>query len=488
MSYRFASAFGSRSSWGLAVLNSAAALLVIVVLADCFSAVLYPFPLDYGEGPLLDQVLRLSRFESIYRSDFSTPPYVVTNYPPIFQLIQLPFIWFFGPALWYGRLISVVAFLLSGFFVGRIIKQLTASSHVAVFGGLLFLTVPYVGLWARLNRVDSLALCFSLAGLSVLLSNSNKFRGDLCAAVLLALAVFTRQSYLLCAPVTAVLWLSQRYSLLVAARFAVVFAMLIAVGVALLMAVSSGGFYAHTILANINEFQIERAGVAIRDLVLLSPGLLLCAVASLFSRRFNSSDTRLFVSTYALCALISGMTIGKAGSEVNYLLELMVALILLAMSAPALRARLSGRRTFLEAVLTSQVLIFSVFYMQNYRLHRYVGVDTDFFREIRELIAQSRRPVLADKLLALIPLAGKQIYFQPFEFTQLSRAGRWSEAEFVAQLQRAEFDLIVREEGRKFIMDERWTPAMNTALHSSYTRRAVNARYATYQAIVNEDK
>src|SRR5919106_1271576 len=52
------------------------------------AALAFPFPLDYGEGPMLDQTLRLARFENIYRNSFALPPYTVSNYPPLFQLIQ----------------------------------------------------------------------------------------------------------------------------------------------------------------------------------------------------------------------------------------------------------------------------------------------------------------------------------------------------------------------------------------------------------------
>src|SRR5262245_48333764 len=64
----------------------------------------FPYPLDYGEGAILDAALRLSRFANIYPTDLSAPPWFVSNYPPIYYLVHVPFIWAIGPALWYGRL------------------------------------------------------------------------------------------------------------------------------------------------------------------------------------------------------------------------------------------------------------------------------------------------------------------------------------------------------------------------------------------------
>ena len=53
------------------------------------AAINFPFPLDYGEGPILDQVMRLLHGENIYRPDLAQAPWVMSNYPPLFHLLQL---------------------------------------------------------------------------------------------------------------------------------------------------------------------------------------------------------------------------------------------------------------------------------------------------------------------------------------------------------------------------------------------------------------
>ncbi|MBE0695489.1 MAG: hypothetical protein IH586_01055, partial [Anaerolineaceae bacterium] len=73
----------------------------------------FRYPLDYGEGPLLDQTLRIASGENIYHNDFSVPPFTISNYPPVFLLLQAPFALIFGPAFWYGRLISILGALLT---------------------------------------------------------------------------------------------------------------------------------------------------------------------------------------------------------------------------------------------------------------------------------------------------------------------------------------------------------------------------------------
>ena len=47
---------------------------VIIFALHTYLSVAYPYSLDYGEAPLIDQAVRLSRGENIYRPDISTPP------------------------------------------------------------------------------------------------------------------------------------------------------------------------------------------------------------------------------------------------------------------------------------------------------------------------------------------------------------------------------------------------------------------------------
>src|SRR5215207_3666556 len=129
------------------------------------AALIFPFPLDYGEGPILDQTLRLAGFENIYRDSFASPPYTVSNYPPLFQLIQVPLAWIIGPAFWYGRLISIMSAVSAAGLIGLILNTLTGDRIAAAIGGLTMLTFPYFIQGSVLSRVDALALALSLGGL-----------------------------------------------------------------------------------------------------------------------------------------------------------------------------------------------------------------------------------------------------------------------------------------------------------------------------------
>jgi hypothetical protein len=150
-----------------ALLLLAQGLAVLLFLRHGWDALAFPYPLNYGEGPLLDQSVRLAQFQTIYRTDLTVSPYVVSNYPPLFMLAQVPFVWLFGPALWYGRLISLLSVAAVALFVGLTLHTLTKDRIAAIAGGLIFPAMPYVVRWSSLSRVDLLGLALSWAGLFV---------------------------------------------------------------------------------------------------------------------------------------------------------------------------------------------------------------------------------------------------------------------------------------------------------------------------------
>ena len=60
---------------------------LILCLSYQFLAVSYRYSLDYGEAPLVDQAMRLASGQNIYRADISTPPYTISNYPPLYVVL-----------------------------------------------------------------------------------------------------------------------------------------------------------------------------------------------------------------------------------------------------------------------------------------------------------------------------------------------------------------------------------------------------------------
>ena len=86
-------------------------------------SVAFPYPLDYGEGPLLDQALRLAHGQNIYRIPGADPPWTISNYPPLYPLIESAASRVFGPAYWYGRAVSLLSAVGAAAVAGLIVHR-----------------------------------------------------------------------------------------------------------------------------------------------------------------------------------------------------------------------------------------------------------------------------------------------------------------------------------------------------------------------------
>src|SRR5215203_6143631 len=84
---------------------------LIVCLVYQVRAASFRYQLDYGEAPLVDQAMRLAEGENIYRTDLSTPPYTISNYPPLYVALLTLSVKGFGPAATFtvGRWLSILS-------------------------------------------------------------------------------------------------------------------------------------------------------------------------------------------------------------------------------------------------------------------------------------------------------------------------------------------------------------------------------------------
>jgi len=142
----------------------------------------FPYPLDYGEGPLLAQVNHLRSGASLPHlyGDPAQPPYLVVNYPPVYLIVTslvAPLLDWTLPGsattLLAGRLVTLCATLICVLLIWRLtlppdpsIRRATAGqSGTALIVALAFLALPIVREWSALMRVDLLGVCLGLWGL-----------------------------------------------------------------------------------------------------------------------------------------------------------------------------------------------------------------------------------------------------------------------------------------------------------------------------------
>jgi hypothetical protein len=448
------------------------------------AALAFLFPLDYGEGPMLDQTFRLIHFETIYRNTFASPPYTVSNYPPFFQLLQVPFAAIVGPAFWYGRLISILSAVSAAGLIGLILHTLTGDRIASAIGGVTLLAFPYLVQGSIINRPDALALALSLSGLYVTVRWPSHRLGPWVAGLLFTVTFFTNPRYVLAAPLTAFVWLWQLESRRQAFRLA---SILIGSCIVLFLSldlITGGGFYLNTVLANLASFSwypitgywfnlylyagflvigclifigIERLGAATRSWPLVAPYCLGAAFMTITAGLANSSSNDLFEIAAALC-LASGAFIAWAGE--SYWLKALLVLVL-AMQINLLRDW--SHQDFIPA-LTNKM------------------ADRGEVQQLAQYVQDAGGPILADEYLGLIPLAGRRLYFQPLEYKHLQAANLWNEAALVDSIQREEFSIILLyapHDGSA--ISTRWTEQVRNAIYAHYTMEETLAQTLVYR-------
>jgi hypothetical protein len=435
------------------------------------SSLAFPFPLDYGEGPILDQTIRLLHFENIYRHEFSGPPYSVSNYPPLFQVIQLPLAGVFGAAFWYGRAISIASAIAAAVMIGLVLHALTADRMASAIAGLTLFAFPYIVQWSVLDRVDTLALALSLSGLYVIVRRRDQPLGLLLGALLFAAAIYTRPTYAVAAPLTAFarLWQTRRirqaFTLL-----ALVASICVTLYVGLNL-VTEGGFYLNAIVANLNPWSVQRFMQYASELYLHAGYLVFgCIIYMIAATLGEPNHSWLVVTPYVFGALLASLSAGKVGSSANYFYETATALCLATGALIAWTRENYWLKALIVLVLAMQIGLLVDWSRADYASSIMNKVNA--YREVAqlaELVRTAPDPVLADEYMGLLPLYGRRIYLQPFEFRQLQEAQLWSQAPLLAAIQREEFSLVLLFEPLRWnAIVERWTPETRNAIYARY--------------------
>jgi len=458
----------------------------VIFFSHALMAVFHQYPLDYGEAPLVDQAMRLAAGQSIYRPGISSPPYTIANYPPLYPLSLAPFVKLFGPSFLAGRLISILCALASAAFLALIIYTPSQDRIAAITTGLLFLAIPYVVGWSSLLRVDMLALALSTAGLYVVARWPTTRRGLVVSALLLVAAIYTRQSYALAAPLAAFVWLwthDRRQALGLAALVGGLSLLLFLV----LNVLTRGGFLFNIVTANVNEFDIERVQHKWRELRQAAPILLVLGGAFLFlaPRRVRTWP---LLAPYLIGACLSAVTIGKIGSNVNYLLELSAALSLVAGAFVAWNREHHWLRAALLVLLALQTGLLMQATLRGpveglkWRVLPARDPDDRDFENLDWVIKSADGPMLADEFMGLMTLQNKPLYIQPFEVTQLAHAGVWDQTPLLESIRRQEFPAILIHHSMGYpVYQERWTPEMLLAITQNYAPTDLWAETIVYR-------
>ncbi len=314
----------------LGLVVAALLLYLAVYVYYAVNVIVFPFDYDQGEGFELVDTIMFSQFRWPYQ-DTETFPFYSSNYPPLFHVIAVPFVWLFGPAYWYGRLLGFLGTLITAAAIGYAVYRAERYRAIAVVSGLAYLASNYIYHVGPLFRQHLFMVMLEVLAVVVLaqvndISDRSRRRRVLLAGMALLLAAgYTKQ--LAIATVGAVfLWLfitNPRRSLVWGAMFAAA-----AGAIFLLIDTMTGGqWWLNIITANVNPFvdgQFEglfRQWFGLHGVLIVLAGLMV-----LYELYFDR------ISLYSIwfgAATINTLLAGKWGAGDSYFATAIAAVAIL---------------------------------------------------------------------------------------------------------------------------------------------------------------
>jgi hypothetical protein len=402
----------------------------------------FPYDLNYGEGYVLNDAVRLSRGESLY-VDLQQFPMVRSPYPPLF-----PLIWSFlqplaGPAFWPGRLLSVLSLVGIAAWVGWNAWRVRCGIWPVVVAVGLVVASPFVYQWAGYARVDMLALLFAVGGV-VVAQWIGGWRGVLASAALCGLAIWTKQT-----TVTAAVAVGIAYALR-AWRFGAAFALVIGVPslvlVLLLNAATAGEFSHHVLAGNSTNPVIPlRAAVYMGALLILE---LPAVVASMWWLRRALGRSPSPIAVYLPIALLAALSVGNGGSSVNYLIEPLLTLALAVPFAWRALPQEAALAAPLLAVVQLALLVhwpnsFGASFLAEGALgHTPTEVDAAIGAHLDSLVQTAPGEVIAEPA-GFAVRNGRPVYLQPIDLRAEQLQGRWRSEPLTSALASGRFSEVI---------------------------------------------
>lgn len=302
------------------------ALSVLCVLCYLVTMIRARHELSQPESVVGAQSMMLAHAGTLYYN-LKDYPYTVCAYMPIFYFLEAMFARLGLSAILAGRCISFGALLASLAICWRLVLLYTGNRYAAWIAVLLASSSTLLLNWGTTGQVDMLAVTLSMAGFYQF--SRYYIRGEhtlLWAGLFVMAAFFTKQT-MLAAPAAMFVLLvfkNRKTALLFGAALGGSIAAL-ALGI---NAALDGRFFANTVFANINPFDIDKLWQHLEYFALVS-GTLILALAVAIPRMVRSRSAPLLVY-FGLATILFLTLASKVGSDSNYQLEPTLLLIVCA--------------------------------------------------------------------------------------------------------------------------------------------------------------
>lgn len=307
------------------------AFYFVVYVAFAINLMQFPFDYDQGEGFELVDTIMFSQGRWPYQ-DTDVYPFYSSNYPPLFHLMAAPFVWVFGEAYWYGRLLGFLGTLVTAAAIGLAVYRDGRNRWIAGLSGLAFLasnTVYHIGPLFRQHMTmvmfEMLAVLV-LAHVNEIEDRAQRRRWLIGGLALIIAAGYTKQLAAASAVgVLVFLFIRQPRRAVVAG---IVFA-LVGGGIFLAMNMATEGqWWLNTIAANVNPFYPDQAAGLFRLWFGLHGFLIVPAALYVIYELYFS---RLSIySIWWIAAVANSVLAGKWGAGDSYFATAIAATCVLA--------------------------------------------------------------------------------------------------------------------------------------------------------------
>ncbi len=309
-----------------------------------------------------------------------------------------------------------------------------------------------------MNQVDTLALALSWAGLFAIVRWPDKRLGLVLSTIFFTAAIYTQHTYILVAPVTALAWLLQTRRI---RQAVMLLAGVVGASLVLFLGLNSftrGGFFFNLITVNANIWNFQQVVGEVIDFSFHTVPLGLIVLTFLIAERlYYPTRSWPFVLPYYIAAILITLLVGKAGSNEGYMFELSAALCLVAGAAIAWATNYWAKAAVL-VLLAIQVGSFLTWNSEQFqpKFDEKIANKAEI-AQLADMVRQADGPILIDEYNGLLPLAGKGIYYAPFEFKQLLQAGLWDPTPLMQDLSQHKFaSLLIYFPKDISIMKSRW--------------------------------
>jgi 4-amino-4-deoxy-L-arabinose transferase-like glycosyltransferase len=482
------------SRWILvAGIAAAFAILLFSLLVYCafaFNLMQFPFDYDQGEGFELVDTILFSQGRLPYQNTDAYPFYS-SNYPPLFHVMAAPFVWLFGPAYWYGRLLGFVGTLITAGVISWAVYQHGQQRWIALLAGLAFLSSNFVYHIGPLLRQHMTMVMFETLAVVVLHhAVPRQQRRWIWVGLLLLLAAgYTKQLAAITAA-AALVWMALRNPRRVLG-YGSVFALLGGAIFIWLTVATNGEWWRQAILANVNDFdpfQAFNLGILWWQLhaFLIVPALLMViynayverisiysvwfvmalAFGLFSSGKWGGGDSYLATAIAAMC-ILSGIFFSRISradwsfperwqavlnsASIRAALLVLIPVCYLAYGIATFKMPTDGAffGTIAQALGITPNVMGRHFDSASYEIGGYANIghfttqqDIEAGMRIVARIRASEQPVLSEEA-GFSLAAGHEVISNPTQLRNLWLSGMWNGDELLAMLRRQEFGLII---------------------------------------------